>query len=228
MAFSALVTAARQARAVGEDDDWVYARAQAAVRRALQAQGARLVQRGLLETPEDVFWLPLERVRALAQGSAPEAAAPLMDEVVEARTAHQRAVRDPPPADHQGGADPRAIRPAPPSGPLVRGQRASPGRVIGRAFLHRSQPTGAGARAPDAGPTAAAIIVATTLLPTELPLLPAAGLVVESGGTLGHVAAQARERGIPALVGARGATAAIADGDLLLLDADAGCVVRLA
>ena len=65
------------------------------------------------------------------------------------------------------------------------------------------------------------------MLPTELPLLPAAGLVVETGGVLDHVAAQARERGIPAIVGARGACAAIADGDLVLLDADAGQVIRL-
>ena len=226
--LAALVAAARRARAVGEDDDWVYARTQATVRRALLAQGARLVGRGLLDTPADIFWLPLERVRALVPDSGPEAAATsLVAEVAAARAAHQRAARDPPPANHHDGADPRGAHRTPATGPVIRGQRASAGRVVGRAFLLRSAFAGAGAPEPGTAPTAASIIVATTLLPTELPLLPAAGLVVESGGTLGHVAAQARERGIPALVGARGATAAIADGDLLLLDADAGCVVRL-
>ena len=82
-------------------------------------------------------------------------------------------------------------------------------------------------RSTDRAGGAGAIIVAATLLPAELPLISAAGLVVETGGVLDHVAAQARERGIPAIVGARGATSAIADGDLVLLDADAGQLIRL-
>ncbi|HET6146019.1 MAG TPA: PEP/pyruvate-binding domain-containing protein [Polyangia bacterium] len=226
-AFAALVDGARRARAVGEDDDWVYARAQAAVRRALLASGAQLCRRDLLAAADDIFWLALERVRALAASPAPEDGAGLRNQVAAARAAHDRAVRDPPAAEHPAGAAARGHYPGDPNGPVIQGQRASAGRVIGRAFVHRSALPSAGATASGAAPTPASIVVATTLLPTELPLLPAAGLVMESGGALGHVAAQARERGIPALVGARGATTTIADGDLLLLDADAGCVVRL-
>jgi phosphoenolpyruvate-protein kinase (PTS system EI component) len=51
--------------------------------------------------------------------------------------------------------------------------------------------------------------------------------VVETGGVLGHVAAQARERGIPAVVAAAGARGAIKFGDELLVDGDAGYVLRL-
>ena len=72
------------------------------------------------------------------------------------------------------------------------------------------------------------MLVARTLLPTELPLLAPAAIVVETGGALDHVAAQARERGIPAVVGAAGACRALRDGDQVLVDADAGLVVRLA
>jgi pyruvate,water dikinase len=104
---------------------------------------------------------------------------------------------------------------------VIRGQRASAGRAIGRAFVYRTGARSDRVLGPDA------IIVAPTLLPTELPLLPAAGLVVETGGVLDHVAAQARERGIPAIVGARGACSAISDGDLVLLDADTGQLIRL-
>ena len=215
-ALATLIDGARQAHAVGEDDDWIYARAQAAVRRALLAQGAQLGQLGLLGAPDDIFWLPLERVRALARQPAspldPQPA--LAAAVTEARAAHDRALRDPPPGN------------PPASGPLIRGQRASAGRVVARAVIHRTALAGARVTA-SAPPSDDAILVATTLLPSELPLIAAAGLVVESGGALGHVAAQARERGIPALVGARGASTAIADGNLLLLDADAGYVVRL-
>jgi pyruvate,water dikinase len=72
------------------------------------------------------------------------------------------------------------------------------------------------------------ILVAKTLLPTELPLISAIAFVIETGGALDHVAAQARERGIPAVVGAQGASSVLFDGDLVLVDGDAGLVVRLA
>jgi phosphoenolpyruvate-protein kinase (PTS system EI component) len=112
---------------------------------------------------------------------------------------------------------------------VVAGRRASGGRVIGRALVRGPRADAGPVVAPAAGPSNDAIIlVAATLLPTELPLLRAAGLVVECGGVLGHVAAQARERGIPALVDAAGACAAIATGDLVLLDADAGQLIKLA
>jgi phosphoenolpyruvate-protein kinase (PTS system EI component) len=72
------------------------------------------------------------------------------------------------------------------------------------------------------------VLVADTLLPTELPLVIAAALVTETGGPLDHVAAQARERQLPAVVGATGATRLLADGDLVLVDGDQGLVVKLA
>ena len=69
--------------------------------------------------------------------------------------------------------------------------------------------------------------MAKTLLPTELPLINAIAIVTETGGPLDHVAAQARERGIPTIVGALGASSVFSDGDLVLVDGDAGLVVRL-
>ncbi|HEY5284730.1 MAG TPA: PEP-utilizing enzyme, partial [Polyangia bacterium] len=74
---------------------------------------------------------------------------------------------------------------------------------------------------------ATGVLVAKTLLPTELPLISARAVVTETGGPLDHVAAQARERGIPAVVGAQGASSVLREGDLVLVDGDAGLVVRL-
>jgi len=51
-----------------------------------------------------------------------------------------------------------------------------------------------------------AVLLAQTLLPTELPLVAAAAIITEDRGPLDHVAAQARERGIPAVIGASGAS----------------------
>ena len=54
-----------------------------------------------------------------------------------------------------------------------------------------------------------------------------AGAVVADGGDLyAHTAVAAREYGIPAVVGARGATASIPDGAQVVVDGDRG-VVRL-
>ena len=72
-----------------------------------------------------------------------------------------------------------------------------------------------------------AILVARTLLPTELPLVAPAAIIVETGGVLGHVAAQARERGLPAIVDAPGAVTAFRAGDRVLVDGDAAVAIRL-
>jgi pyruvate,water dikinase len=109
----------------------------------------------------------------------------------------------------------------PPSAPAtdagaIRGAGTG-GRAIGRVRRHR----------PGERTDADAVLVAATLLPTELPLIEARAIVTDTGGLLDHVAAQARERRIPAVVGAHGALALLRDGDLVLVDGDAGLVVRL-
>jgi pyruvate,water dikinase len=217
--FATLLEAARRARAAGEDDDWLYARVQAAVRAALLREGERLAAGGRLASAGDVFWLPFERVRAWAAGEPPGTRADLQAQVAAARAEYARALQDPPELGSNGDEGARSTSAR---GGVIRGLRASAGRAIGRAVVYRP-PAAAVNRSPDHGE----ILIAATLLPTELPLISAAGLVVETGGVLDHVAAQARERGIPAIVGARGACAAITDGDLVLLDADAGQIIRL-
>jgi phosphohistidine swiveling domain-containing protein len=214
--WDARLAAAQEAAAVAEDDDALYARVQAGVRRALLDEGERLRGKGELARADDVFWLPLEAVRRHARGEAPAlGAAEAARAVAEARRAYDDALADPPPlAPSADGAL------AEPGAGLARGLAAAPGRAVGAVHLH---PAAAGAQPP----SASSVIVARTLLPTELPLLPAAALVVETGGLLDHVAAQARERGIPAVVAAPGACAAFTDGDRVLVDGDAGVVVRL-
>jgi phosphohistidine swiveling domain-containing protein len=206
----ALVATARDAAAAAEDDDVLYARLQARVRHALLREGRRLQAANVLARPEDVFWLPLEDVRRDARGEAPLALATVTHAVAQARARHAAALADPPPL--AGGPAPEAR----PGG--VRGKPASGGRALGRVHVH----------APGAAVPPGAILVARTLLPTELPLVAPAALVVETGGTLGHVAAQARERGLPAIVDAPGASTAFREGDQVLVDGDAGVAVRVA
>jgi pyruvate,water dikinase len=208
----ALLAGARAAAAAAEDDDVLYARVQSVVRRALLGEGRRLQAQNLLARPDDVFWLPLETVRRNARGAEPLTVAAVTHAVATAREAHAAALADPPPlAGARPGWDARAGG--------VRGRAASSGRAVGPVHLH--DPTGA------SPVPAGAVLVARTLLPTELPLVAPAAIVVETGGVLGHVAALARERGLPAIVDAPGAVSAFRAGDRVLVDGDAGIAVRL-
>ena len=197
--FTQRLAEARAAVAAGEDDDWIYARLQAAIRRSLLVIGADLHAAGALDRSDDVFHLPLDRLRAHV------AAQPLPDARALARAgsaAHAATLRDPPPL-------PGAVA----SGPL-RGSGTG-GRAVGRVRWHD----------PARPPPADAVLVAATLLPTELPLLQVAALITETGGPLDHVATQARERALPAIVGVAGARLHLPEGTLVLVDADRGLVL---
>jgi len=198
-----LLRLARQAAGLGEDDDWLYARVQAALRHALLRLGRSLNEKGALSDPGAVFFLPLPLVRTLAAGAPPPA--DLAMQAAAGRAAWEAACCDPPPA------------PAAPDTVSVRGNGTG-GRALGRVVLHRPGRS---------LPTPGQILLAQTLLPSELPLLVAAALVTETGGPLDHVATQARERRLPAVVGAAGACRLFRQGDLVLVDADRGLVVRL-
>lgn len=204
-AWGTLFAMARDAVSLSEADDWLYAKAQAVVRRALLAIGHDLARAGRLADETDVFFLPLAVVRDL--GCHTDGGMALGGLAAANRTAWLLARRNPPPA--AATADDKTAR-----------GHGTGGQAIGRIVLHQSGEM----------PSLAtdAVLLAHTILPTELPLVAAAAIVTETGGPLDHVAAQARERGIPAVIGAAGAVGIFADGDLVLVDADRGLVVRLA
>jgi phosphohistidine swiveling domain-containing protein len=197
-----ILDAARTAVALGEADDWLYARTQTAVRRALLGLGRRLRDAQQLTSTDDVFFLPLPCLREIAQGGS--VPADLAQTVRRARQAWHDAHDNPPPGQVTDDAS------------LLRGAGTG-GRAIGRVAFHRP----GHAAPPDR------VLVAKTILPTELPLLSPTAFVTETGGPLDHVAAQARERGLPAVVGARGAGSVLRENDLVLVDGDRGLVIRL-
>jgi pyruvate,water dikinase len=100
----------------------------------------------------------------------------------------------------------------------VDGLPASGGQAVGRARVVRGA-----ADLTRLGPHD--VLVADRLAPGQLAgLIMLAGLVLEAGGTTSHAATLARERGIPAVFSARGATHNITDGAEVLVDGDAGRV----
>ena len=209
--WHALLGLARDAVALGEADDWLYARMQAAVRRALLTVAKRLVAASRLAEISDVFYLPLQVVRDACSGTC--ANLPLGGIAAQGRADWEKARTDPPPSSSDGSH----VNEATASGAL-RGFGTG-GRVIGRVLWHRP---GFHQDLPRDS-----VLAALTLLPSELPLVAPAAIVTETGGVLDHVAAQARERSIPSVVGVRGLREALDDGALVLVDADTGVVVPL-
>ena len=201
---------ARTAAGVAEDDDVLYARIQAHVRQALLRAGGRLVARGVLGTTDEISgcrWSSCGARRGARSPSPTKTSRP---------SSSARSAPTPRPAPPTAGGGGRQHRPR-------RRHRAGPPGRDRRP--HRPGPSLR--RAPRPRPGRRSDLVARTLLPTELPLLAPAAIVVETGGLLDHVAAQARERGIPAVVGAVGACRLLREGDQVLVDGGAGLVVRL-
>jgi phosphohistidine swiveling domain-containing protein len=203
-AWRGLLTLAREALSLSEADDWLYARAQAVVRRSLLATGQALQRAGQLPEASEVFFLPLHVVRGI--GPNAPAVGSLAEVANAGRVAWQAAQKNPPPA---------AVLD---DGQVVRGHGTG-GHAVGRVVVHQS---GSLRRI-----AVDSVLLAPTLLPTELPLVSAVAIVTETGGPLDHVAAQARERGIPAVIGAAGAGSVLHEGDLVLVDGERGLVVGL-
>ena len=201
---------------IAEADDLYFFRAQRAVRRALLA----LAVRWDIAAPDDaIFYLPL----ALVRRHADAATRPTDDELAAARAA--RATR----AEARARAMPLAFSD---------GRRRDPLAAPNAPDLWRGRAAGGGsARGPvaivgdlghlDRDPRGC-VVAAPSVTPAALvQLAGAVALVCEHGGALGHAAALARELGMPCVVGCAGITRELRPGDQLLVDGDAGLVVRV-
>jgi phosphohistidine swiveling domain-containing protein len=201
--FDELWPAVRAAVEVGEDDDALFFEAQRGVRRALAALQLDL------DHIEDVYNLPLAAVRA-GSGDWKRLAA-------EGRAARAAAERTLPPPHITDGVAEQAL---PFGARILRGHPTS-GRARGRAHV-LADPSAAPPSLPEG-----AILVTPALLPSLAYLLPSSrALVTAHGGATSHGATLAREYGVPAVLGARGAEA-IADGAELIVDGAAGRVYLL-
>ncbi len=101
----------------------------------------------------------------------------------------------------------------------LQGRAAAPGKASGpvhlvnEASLHQPVPAGC-------------ILVTRILHPHQAPLLArVSGIVTEEGSLLQHATTLAREFGVPAVVGVRGATARCHEGDRIEVDGNLGFVI---
>ena len=185
------------------------------VREAVAEAADRLVERKVMDVPDDVWFLTWPELAALWDRAPTD----LRERIARRRDAYAFDQRlTPPMVVTSDGEVPfvRYRRDGAPDGALV-GNPVSAGVVEGPARVVRDP--GHDQLVPGE------ILVAEFTDPGWTPLfINASGLVLEVGGALTHGAVVAREYGIPAVVGVRGATTTIRSGQRLRVDGDRGIV----
>ena len=219
-----LPLARKWAAVLEEHNHYIDQMALGQLRGAIRAAARRLVERGVLDEMEDVFWLQIaELLVALRREAHPSVAA-----MIAERKARDDALArlTPPPLlgvpdaaldERPGWKDERT--PEDPEDPTrLTGQAASPGRYHGRARVVPES-----AILPDLQPVD--ILVAENAGPLWTPLFPIlGGLVLDGGVPTQHAATTAREYGVPAVLGTKHATRRIHDGAWVTVDGTAGIV----
>jgi phosphohistidine swiveling domain-containing protein len=227
--FDELMEAAKYNTRVTEDHSfWIDQMGIAALRRFCLSVGKRLVSKGLLERPEDVFFLYTDEVRG-----ALNAGTDFRAQVRERADVFAGASRIVPP-DHLGAPTPANPDPLfvaivdkmlgflplePSSDPsIISGVAASPGTAQGTAKVVRTLVEASKLQQGD-------IMVCEMTVPTWVPLFATVSAVVaDSGGILSHCAIVAREFGLPAVVGTRVGTTTLRDGMTITVDGGRGLV----
>jgi pyruvate,water dikinase len=177
-----------------------------------------LVQDGLLEDAETIFYLRIEEVQTALRGA-------MSVEIVRHLITQRRLERQRDAARHLPdlfvGERPLYTELLPTQGTVLTGLPSSPGRVTGIARVLSAPQEGARLQPGE-------ILVAPSTDPGWTPLfLLTSGLVMETGGYLSHGAIVAREYGIPAVLNVPLATQRIPDGSCILLDGAQGVVQLL-
>lgn len=191
-----------------------------AVRRLLCRLGERMVERGLLETPEDIFYLTMDEQTALSGGELRD-----WQGLVRARRAERMRNEQLHVPDTIRDWEPAAQESVPSTGPeregALRGIPISAGEVTGPVRLVRSTADWDRVKPGD-------ILVVPVIDPGMAPLFGvAAGLIAEMGGTLSHGAIIAREYGLTALVNVPCATTCLRENERVTIISATGTIRRV-
>ena len=196
------------------------------LRQMLRELGRRFVEGGMIETPDDIFWLKEDEVEQAAGRLDRGQALSCLSAVIPQRQATWRAARraTPPvmlPQIRFLGKDMEAIKAARASkrnGDTLKGVAASPGRVTAPARVLHGPEDFYQMQTGD-------VLVAAITTPAWTPLfVRAAAVVTDVGGPLSHGSIVAREYGIPAVLGTDSATKRIRSGQMITVDGSEGKV----
>ena len=197
-------------------------------RRVILELGKRLARTGAFCSPEDIFFLTWEEIEEAAISHIPVG---WHREVIKRRRKHEWQCTLTPPQwvpiegppqtlgrkmkvkikrlllGHRESGDGR-----------LRGIPVSPGVVTGPARVIHSTTEFGKLHGGD-------IVVAPAATPEWMPAFAVtAGLVTDAGGPLSHSSIIVREFGIPAVMGAHGATSSIVDGQIITIDGSQGLI----
>ena len=218
--FRAMMVMTQRMTPLRENPKFELLRISLQQRRLWLRLGRRWSDRGMIDQPEDVFFLIISELTTLARrGDDPVIQGQMRSRIRRRRRQYDAWSRAEPPLlrDRNGAPIGIAEEPAAPDGALA-GIGASPGSAQGRVRIAR---TAAEGRELQAGE----VLVAQFTDPGWTPIFPlAAAVVTEIGGMLSHGAVVAREFGIPAVVNVPRATERLRDGQRIEVDGGSGRV----
>ena len=211
--FRELIRLARTYTTLDDLEHYQTTRVNPVARQVALELGRRLVDAGVLDEPDDVFFFRRIELEGLVAEFPPSDPARYRAAVEATKHAFEAARETTPTWSLSAAAAPE-----PREGESLRGLPGSPGRVSGPCFLVRG-PDDFG-RFP-----AGAILVARTTNPAWTPLFYGSiGLITESGGPLSHGAVTAREMRLPAVMSVRGVMTRLHDGQVVTLDGNQGVI----
>ena len=186
-------------------------------RPVLLAMQSRAIRRELIASADDFWYLTFGEMEDILRGGGKK---DYRDEVAARRAEREALLKVAPPEVFEAPPELLPLVPAESRGNELTGMGVSAGVATGRARVI----TSAGA-AQETDLQPGEILVAPFTDAAWTPLfVPAAAVIVETGGMLSHAATVAREYGIPAVVAVRGATSLIRDGATVTVDGAAGKV----
>jgi pyruvate,water dikinase len=221
------VRKARACVAKRESLRFLRTRVFALVRDIFRSMGAQMAAAGTLKSSEDIFFLHIEEVWGWVDGSSVSVDYQSLADSRKAEFAQYD--QDPAPPErfytygpvhrHNEFIGEHLMADIDEQG-LIRGTPCFPGEVEETVVIRHDPGDGLS--------LGGQILAAPRTDPGWVPLFPSiSGLLVERGSLLSHSAVVAREMGIPTIVGLRGITEMLEDGERIRMDGRAGTVERL-
>jgi pyruvate,water dikinase len=218
-AVRAAATRIRTLMGLRETPKFFIVRLMGIIREELLASGREFASEGIVEQPEDLFFLHFHELQALSNGDLRD----WRSLIAERRSVHDRENRRrqvPRVLVSDGRTFYEGLGSEADSGDVITGSPVSPGVADGIVHII-FDPRGA-QLAPGE------ILVCPGTDPAWTPLfLAAGGLITEVGGMMTHGSVVAREYGIPAVVGVHQATTRLKDGQRIRIDGTAGKIMLL-
>lgn len=217
--FRRVLAGAQQFTRLREASKANWVRSARPIRRPLRELARRLADRGVIAGAGDFWFLTIDDVRAAVRRTlTPQQAREL---VARRRATYARLEAYGLP---EVFTTPVPVLPLTPpeqlEGGVLTGMPVSAGTATGRARVVRSAEA-----AEEVTLEAGEVLVAPYTDAPWTPLfVPAAAVVVETGGILSHASTVAREFGIPAVVAVKGATRLIKTGQIVTVDGNTGQV----